>query len=121
MSAYLSVRGWLDFVAEQRDAVRAILQRHDDGFYSRGWTEVNGPNGDSCLVYCGTIRESGAEWLLEQLQELAAVPAPAGDPEDVVRGLLFVHHEVSGMQEWQVRDGRVKAEPLPGRYDYLQE
>ncbi|WP_173745277.1 hypothetical protein [Actinoplanes sp. TFC3] len=75
--------------------MRAVLRRHDDGFYSHGWNEVNGPNGDSCLVYCGTVRESGTEWLLDQLREIAVIPA-------------FVHHEVSGMQEWQIRDDRAR-------------
>ena len=119
MGVYLSVRGWLDCQDEQLEAIQEVIRRHDDGFYSGGWSTARGPNGALCVVYCGTIRESGAEWLLAQLREAAVIPPPA-DPEDTVRGLFLVHHDESGMQEWQVRDGKVLVEPLPGRYDYLQ-
>ncbi|WP_051167386.1 hypothetical protein [Actinoplanes sp. N902-109] len=111
----------MEFADGQREAIRDVLRRRVDGFYDRGWSEVSGPNGDVCFVYCGTIREAGGEWLLGQLAEIALIPAPATDPEDAIRGLFLVHHEQTGMQEWQIRDGQVVVAALPKRYDYLQK
>ena len=41
------------------------------------------------------------------------------DPDNRIRGLFLVHHEVQGMQEWQVRDGQLLVEHAGSRYDYL--
>ncbi len=118
MGSYVSVRGWVDCVDGQEELVREIVDRYDDEFYSRGWSTLTGPNGDVCVFYCGTIRESSIDWLLDQIKAMAILPPPI-DPEDRIRGLFLVHHEQHGMQEWQVRDGQVLIEPLQGRYDYL--
>lgn len=47
-----------------------------------------------------------------------AIVAPPADPEDRIRGWFFAHHEPHGMQEWQVRDGRLTVEPDQDRYGY---
>ncbi len=107
MGVNVSVRGWVDCADGQEALVREIIERHDDGFYSRGWSTLTGPNGSVCVFYGETIREQATNWLLE------------ADPEDRIRGLFLVHHEVQGMQEWQVRDGQLLVEPAGSRYDYL--
>jgi hypothetical protein len=118
MGVNVSVRGWVDCADGQEALVREIIDRHDDGFYSRGWSTLTGPNGSVCVFYGGTIREQAVDWLLEQVRAIAMVPPPA-DPEDRIRGLFLVHHEVQGMQEWQVRDGQLLVEAAGSRYDYL--
>ena len=118
MGVYVSVRGWVDCEDGQETLVREIIDRHDDGFYSRGWYTFTGPNGSVGVFYCGTIREQAADWLLDQVRAIASVPPPV-DPDDRIRGLFLVHHEIHGMQEWQVRDGQVDIAPVPDRYDYL--
>jgi hypothetical protein len=119
MGVYVTVRGWVDCVEGQEALVREIVDRYDDGFYSRGWSTLTGPNRDVCVFYGGTIRESATEWLLDQVRAIALIPPPPMDPEDRIRGLFLVHHEVQGMQEWQVRDGQLLVETAGSRYDYL--
>jgi hypothetical protein len=118
MGVYVSVRGWVDCADGQDALVREILDGYDDGFYSRGWATVTGPNGSACIFYCGTIREQAMDWLLEQVRAMSIVSPPA-DPEDRIRGFFLVHHEVHGTQEWQVRDGQLIVEPAHDRYDFL--
>ncbi|MEH1017742.1 hypothetical protein V6U90_32300 [Micromonospora sp. CPCC 206060] len=118
MGVYLSVRGWLECVDDQERLVWDIVRRHDDDFYSRGWSTLSGPNGDTCVFYCGTIREQATEWFLGKLRDIARIPPPA-DPADLVRGLFLAHHEQHGMQEWQLRDGGLFVASTGGRYDYL--
>lgn len=118
MGVYVSVRGWVDCADGQEALVREIVDRHDDGFYSQGWSTHIGPNRDVCVFYGGTIREQATDWLLQQVRAIASLPPPR-DAEDRIRGLFLVHHEVHGMQEWQVRDGQVDIAPVPDRYDYL--
>jgi hypothetical protein len=118
MGLYASVRGWVDCFDGQEELVREIVDRYDDESYSRGWSILTGPNGDVCVVYCGTIREQSIDWLLEQVKAIATLPPPV-DPEDRIRGLFLVHHQAHGVQEWQVRDGHLVVEPVQHRYDYL--
>jgi hypothetical protein len=120
VGAYVSVRGWVDCVDGQDSAVKEVVERQSENSYSRGWSAVTGPNGDTCVFYCGTIRESAVGWFLDQLREIARLPPPI-DVEDRVRGLFLAHHDVSGMHEWQVRDGQlfIEHDQDQGRYDYL--
>jgi hypothetical protein len=118
VGVYVSVRGWVECVDGQETLVRDIVDRYDDGFYSRGWSIVTGPNGATCAVYCGDVREQAVEWFLGQLRDIASLPPPV-DVEDRVRGLFLAHHEANGMQEWQLRDGQLIIEPIRDRYDYL--
>ena len=88
MGTYVSVRGWVDCVDGQEALVREIIDRHDDRFYSRGWSTLTGPNGSVCVFYCGTIREDAADWLLNQVRAIAILPPPT-DAEDRIRGLFL--------------------------------
>ncbi|MBO4205985.1 hypothetical protein, partial [Micromonospora echinofusca] len=118
MGVYLGVRGWVECADGQEALVWEVVHRHDDGFYSQGWSTLTGPNGDTCVFYCGTIRAQATGWLLGQLREIAAIPPPV-DPADRVRGFFLAHHEEHGTQEWQLRDGDLTVAPTDGRYDYL--
>jgi hypothetical protein len=114
----VSVRGWVNCAEGQEALVREIVDRNDDGFYSRGWSTLTGPNGSVCVFFGGTIHEQAVDWLLDQVRAIALVSPPM-HPEDRIRGLFLVHDEMHGMQEWQVRDGQLVVEPIPDRYDYL--
>ncbi len=94
------------------------MDRYDDGFYSRGWSTLTGPNEPVGVFSFGTVREQSVDWLLDQIRAMATLPPPA-DPEDRIRGLFLVHHELHGIQEWQVRDGQLIVQPVRDRYDYL--
>jgi hypothetical protein len=118
VGVYVSVRGWVDCSDGQETLIQEIVDRYDDGFYSRGWSIVRGPNETACVFYYGTVHEQAVEWLLDQVRNVASLPPPI-DVEDRVRGLFFAHHELNGMQEWQVRDGQLFIEPAGDRYDYL--
>ncbi|WP_190818305.1 hypothetical protein [Saccharopolyspora pogona] len=57
-------------------------------------------------------------WLLDQLAEIARIPA-SDDDGDRARGLFLASHEVDGVNEWQLREGRVRIAPADARYRYL--
>jgi hypothetical protein len=40
MSVNVSVRGWVDCADGQEALVHEIIDRHDDAFYSRGWSTL---------------------------------------------------------------------------------
>ena len=118
MGIYVSVRGWLECDAKQLAAIQAIIDAHDDGRYSHGWGTPRHQVGWACRVFFGVdMRESAVEWFLEQMREIAAVPADA--EEDRVTGLFLASHEVTGMNEWQIRDGQLFIAPGDDRYHYL--
>ncbi len=68
--------------------------------------------------FVGIIRALSLGWLLEQLRAIAAIPA-SDDDNDRVRGLFFVHHDVDGPAEWQIRDGEVHILPGDPRHAFL--
>jgi hypothetical protein len=70
------------------------------------------------VFYGGDIRQQAVNWLLDQLRDIARIPASDEDG-DRVQGLFLASHEVDGMSEWQVRDGRVLITPADSRYRYL--
>jgi hypothetical protein len=119
VGVYVSIRGWLECDGRQLDAVRDVIAAHDDGFYSGGWGFPEKPfNGGGYVFYGGDVRESAVDWFLEQLRAIARIPASDGDG-DLVTGLFLASHEVDGMSEWQVREGRVFVSPVDDRYRYL--
>ena len=119
MDAYMSVRGWLECDERQLAAIQEIITAHDDGHYSLGWgTPRQHVNWTHCVFFGADIRESAVEWLLEQVREIAAIPASDSDG-DRVTGLFFASHEITNMNEWQIRDGQVSINPGDDRYRYL--
>ncbi|GAB3914046.1 hypothetical protein GCM10029964_124670 [Kibdelosporangium lantanae] len=120
MGTYVSIRGWLECDRDQLAAVKEIISAHDY-YYSRGWGFPSGlVNSDGFVFYGGSIRESGVDWFLGQLREMAALPATDSD-NDLVQGLFLASHEVNGMSEWLVRDGRVLITPADSRYAFFDE
>lgn len=118
MGVYVSVRGWLQCDEKQLTAIREIIASHEDDHYSGGWgTPRQHVNWIHYVFYGADIRESAQDWLLNQIREIAQVPAD--DDEDRVTGLFLATHEVHGTSEWQVRDGRVFITPSDSRHDYL--
>jgi hypothetical protein len=118
VGTYVSIRGWLECDEQQLAAIRAIITAHDEGFYSNGWgTPRRHINWTHYLFYGADIRESELDWFREQVQEIAAVPANADG--DHITGLFFASHEVTGMSEWQIRDGQVHIAPGDDRHRYL--
>ncbi|GGM56947.1 hypothetical protein GCM10012275_30100 [Longimycelium tulufanense] len=119
MGVYVGVRGWLECDEKQLVAIQAIIQSHDDDHYSGGWgTPRRAVNWTSYIFYSADIREQAVDWLLDQLREIAGIPASDAD-NDLVRGLFLASHEVDGMSEWQVRDGQVFISRADSRYEYL--
>ncbi|MFG3257240.1 hypothetical protein [Streptomyces sp. NPDC048172] len=121
MGVYVSVRGWLECDGTQLAAVREIIAAHDDGRYADGWGAPRRHlNWTHYLFYGADIRASALDWLTGQLGEIARVPASDEDG-DRVQGLFLASHEIDGMSEWQVREGRLFVAPADRRYRYLDE
>ncbi|MGW4669316.1 hypothetical protein [Streptomyces sp. NPDC004324] len=66
------------------------------------------------------MREQAVECFLEQLRLVARLPA-SDDDNDLIIGLFLVSHEITGMSEWQVREGAVMIGSVNGAYQYLGE
>jgi hypothetical protein len=119
MGVYVSVRGWLECDDKQLDAVKAIIASRDDNRYAGGWSLPRQPfNRTNYVFYGGDIRQHTVDWLLDQLRDIARIPASDEDG-DRVGGLFLASHEVDGMSEWQVRDGQVLITPADSGYRYL--
>ncbi|MGW4195548.1 hypothetical protein [Streptomyces sp. NPDC005004] len=120
MGVYVSVRGWLECDESQLRAVQEIVAAHDDGHhYTSGWGVPRRHVNWTHYVFFGAdIRESALDWFTGQIEEIARIPA-SDDDGDLVQGLFLVSHEVDGMSEWQVRDGRLFIAPADARYRYL--
>jgi len=62
------------------------------------------------------------DWFLRQIREAASIPVGAlQDDEDRIRGYFLISHEVNGMSELQVREGKVFISPADGRLKYLDD
>ncbi|MFL6112802.1 MAG: hypothetical protein ACJ786_15835 [Catenulispora sp.] len=118
MGIYVSVRGWLECDQQQLAAIHTITTAHDDGYYSGGWTTPSQPSWTYYVFFGSDMRESALDGFLEQVRLIAQIPASDAD-DDRVTGLFFATHEINGMSEWQIRDGKVFVTPGDGRYGYL--
>ncbi|MFF4533767.1 hypothetical protein ACFY1P_31415 [Streptomyces sp. NPDC001407] len=119
MGAYVSIRGWLECDETQLVAIHKIISSHGDNHYSNGWgSPRQHVNWTHYLFYGADIRESALDWFIEQITEIARIPA-SDDDGDLVRGLFLARHEVDGTTEWQVRDGQIFASPADTRHQYL--
>ncbi|WP_405730320.1 hypothetical protein OG607_30385 [Streptomyces sp. NBC_01537] len=115
----MAIRGWLECDREQLAAVKAIIESHDDDRYSGGWGFPARPfNWTSYAFYGGDIREACVPWLFDQLVAIAGLPASDEDG-DRVQGLFMATHEMTGLAEWQIRDGAVHVLPGGHRHQYL--
>ncbi|WP_329264969.1 hypothetical protein [Streptomyces pseudovenezuelae] len=118
MGIYVAVRGWLECDKEQLAAAQEIISSHEDGHYSHGWGAPGRPvNWTHYLFYGADIRESAVDWLMHQIRDMARIPA--NEDGDRVTGLFLASHEIDGMTEWQVREGRLLISPGDGRHRYL--
>ncbi|MGW7436975.1 hypothetical protein [Streptomyces sp. NPDC054849] len=121
MGVYVSVRGWLECDGTQLAIVQELIASHADDHYSLGWsTPRQQVNWTHYIFYGADIRESAVDWFMNQLREIAQVPA-SDDDGDLVRGLFLASHEVDGTTEWQVREGRLVVSSADGRHQYLGE
>jgi hypothetical protein len=121
MGIYVSVRGWLECDKQQLAHVKEIISMHDDAFYSGGWGFPTRPfNWTSFVFYGGEIRDSEVDWLLDQLREIARIPASDED-HDEVRGFFVASHDTEGSSEWRVQDATVSISPAGDRYRYLTD
>ena len=112
MSTWAYIRGWLEFHGQKAEAER-IIGRGD----SAGWAFPEGGWLDAAC-YARAVRSQYCDEVLDQVREIAALPA--GDEDnDRVCGLFLVFHEEGHQTEWQIRDGQVQVAPAPPRYDYL--
>jgi hypothetical protein len=119
VGVYVSVRGWLECDEQQLAAIQAIISSQDDDHYTGGWGLPRRHfNWTYYVFYGGDIREQAVDWLLDQLRDIARIPATDEDG-DRVQGLLLASHEVEGMSEWQIREGQVLISPAGTRYQYL--
>jgi hypothetical protein len=118
MGIYVSVRGWLECDEEQLAAAQEIISSHEDDHYSNGWgTPRRHVNWTHYLFYGADIRESGLDWLVRQVRDMARIPA--NEDGDRVTSLFLASHEIDGTTEWQVRDGQLFVSPSDGRCAYL--
>jgi hypothetical protein len=121
MGVYVSVRGWLECDKDQLAFVKDVITAHDDDFYSGGWGfPTKHFNWTHYVFYGGDIRESEVNWLLDQLREIARIPASDEDG-DLVRGFFVASHEVEGSSEWRIKDATVSISPVGDQYQYLTE
>lgn len=119
MSIYVKVRGWLECDEKQLAAIQALISSHDDDHYSGGWgTPRRHLNWTYFVFYGADIQAQDLGWLLDQLRDIAQIPASDEDGVQV-QGLFFASHEIDGMSEWQIRDFQVLATPGDSRYGYL--
>lgn len=119
MGVYISIRGWLECDGTQLSAVEGVISSHADGHYSHGWRMPRQQvNWTHYVFYGADIRASALSWFMDQLREIARIPA-SDDDGDLVRGMFLASHEIDGATEWQVRDGRVLVLPGEDRYRYL--
>ncbi|MGW6405414.1 hypothetical protein, partial [Streptomyces sp. NPDC055134] len=87
--------------------------------YSHGWsTPRQHVNWTHYIFYGADIRESALEWFMDQIREIARIPA-SDDDGDLIRGLFLASHEVDGTTEWQVREGQFFIESADARHQYL--
>lgn len=112
MSTWVYIRGWLEFCGQKAEAERIIRRRG-----SSGWTFPEGGWLDA-VCYARAVRSQYSDDVLDQVREIAALPASDED-NDRVRGLFLVFHEEGRQTEWQIRDGKVQVGEAPSRYDYL--
>lgn len=121
MGSYVSIRGWLECDYAQIESVQEIILAHDD-YYSGGWGEPRKQYNGAFMFYAASIREQSFDWFMDQLRELAEIPVHAHqDDMDRICGYFLVSHEVNGMTELQVRDGRVAVRPADERLKYLDD
>ncbi|MCY9784612.1 hypothetical protein KIK06_11990 [Nocardiopsis sp. EMB25] len=121
MGVYVAVRGWLECDEKQLVAVREVISSHEDGHHSHGWgLPRQHVNWTRYVFYGADVRASALDGLVEQMREIARIPA-SDDDGDRVTGLFLVSHEVDGMTEWQLRNGRLVVSPGDDRYRYLDE
>ncbi|MDX6347391.1 MAG: hypothetical protein QOF84_2181 [Streptomyces sp.] len=120
MGVYVSIRGWLEGDEEQLASIKRIIEANDDEHYSGGWGFPARPfNWTSYAFYGGDVRESMVSWFFDQLVAIAELPASDED-EDRVLGLFMATHEMTGLSEWQIRDGEVHVLPGDDRHQYLR-
>lgn len=121
MGVYVAVRGWLECDETQLATVQAIISSHTDDHYSAAWsTPRQQVNWTRYIFYGADIRESALDWFMNQLREIARIPA-SDDDGDLIRGLFLASHEVDGTTEWQVREGQLVISPADTRHQYLGE
>jgi hypothetical protein len=119
VGVYVSVRGWLECDRKQLAAIEAIISSQDDDLYIGGWGLPRRHfNWTYYAFYGGDIREQAVGWLLDQLRDIARIPASDEDG-DRVQGLFLASHEVDGMSEWQIREGQILISPADSRYEYF--
>jgi hypothetical protein len=119
VSTDVHVRGWVECGPAQFRQVEAILATHDDGHYAGDWGVprqwVNAYVQSA--FFAGILPVHYLDWLRAQLEAIAAIPAD--EDGDRVHGLFFVHHDLDGPAEWQVRDGQLHVLPRDPRHAFL--
>ncbi|MFJ3704693.1 MULTISPECIES: hypothetical protein [unclassified Streptomyces] len=119
MGVYVSIRGWLECDETQLTAVREVIASHEENHYSNGWGSPRRHTSWTHYIFYGAdIRASALDWFVDQIKEIARIPA-SDDDGDLVQGLLLVSHEVEGPSEWQVRDGQLFTSPADSRHRFL--
>lgn len=112
MSTWVYIRGWLEFYGQKAEAEHIIHRGEPAGwaFPEGGWLDA--------ACYARAVRSQYSDDVLDQIREIAALPATDED-NDRVCGLFLVFHEEGRQTEWQIRDGEVQVGQAPARYDYL--
>ncbi|TXS81182.1 hypothetical protein EAO69_00460 [Streptomyces sp. me109] len=122
MGVFVRIRGWLECDHRQLAQVKEIVAAENpDRTYCGGWGfPARQYNWTSWVFFGADMREQAVDCFLEQLRLVAAIPA-SDDDNDLVIGLFLVSHEITGISEWQVRDGAVVIGSVNGEYQYLGE
>ncbi|MFM9441499.1 hypothetical protein [Streptomyces acidiscabies] len=118
MGVFVSVRGWLECDDRQLAAVHDIVRAADEGFYRGGWSFPAPINWTRYAFFGADLRAGETPWLLDQLRQIAELPASDADG-DLVTGFFLATHEVEGASQWQIRDGDLHSTPAPETLRYL--
>ncbi|WP_416968897.1 hypothetical protein [Streptomyces sp. 4F14] len=118
MGVFVSVRGWLECDDRQLEAVHEIVRAADEGFYSGGWSFPAPINWTRYAFFGADLRVGELPWLLDQLRQIAELPASDADG-DLVTGFFLTTHEEEGASQWQIRDGDLHSAPAPETLRYL--
>lgn len=122
MAVFVGVRGFLQCDEPQLAQLERIIRSPEVDYpYNEAWALPGRHyNWVHYVFYGADIHADSVEAMLDLLRTIARIP-PSDDDNDHVTGLFHASHEIDGMSEWQIRDGRVHIGPADGRLRYLDE
>lgn len=107
----MSIGGWLECDRAQLNVIEKMVLSRKDCLRTGGWGFPPDPaDTTGYAFYGGTIHPQSVRCFLDQLRDIARLPASADD-EVRVQGYFLVDHKGVGKSEWQLHDGHVLISP----------